>query len=601
MESNEESFNIIRKKSVKKNKSKDKIRIDVKEKPPRTSKGISRPRKLPSLRSPNMKTINSYNKKKTLPPVKVPSSIRNNNKGEIIKAKDTTPQICNLFYFPNSNNIYLFIPNSKYPPNEIENLKSYEILFQMRIPPIYKIRMFKYSNMPECITNSIKVANMKLKTKLDNSNIIWRLLHPNEMRDLIRSMDKYQKFNHFPTTYQLGRKDNMYRHHKHFKSLFPKDYDFAPLTFILPFDSQKFEEEYATSQARWIVKPVNLSRGRGVHLLKDEDEYQKILKASYKLNITQYLISKYIAAPHLINEIKYDLRIYVLITSFNPLKIYLYRNGLVRFATEKYTKGNYDNVYVHLTNYSINKNNTNYKNNMNDENGEEDNSSKWSLYEYRDHFQKNEKEEVFEKIWSKIKDIVIKTIITVKDESAREVPYTKLNCLFELYGFDIMIDKDYKPWLIEVNVNPSLHCTSPLDLVIKSDLIGDVINIVGVTPYHHKIKDKVYNIFGTNDEEEKEEKKEKEETSKTYMATRAKIMKEFSKTNLKAKLPEFDGPFYKNMINYSIEEVERSKITDFECIFPLKSNIEQYSKFIIKEGLCDCDLVYWQYLLTNTV
>ena len=164
-----------------------------------------------------------------------------------------------------------------------------------------------------------------------------------------------------------------------------------------------------------------------------------------------------------------------------------------------------------------------------------------------------------------------------------------------------MIDKDYKPWLIEVNVNPSLHCTSPLDLVIKSDLIGDVINIVGVTPYHHKIKDKVYNIFGTNDEEEKEEKKEKEETSKTYMATRAKIMKEFSKTNLKAKLPEFDGPFYKNMINYSIEEVERSKITDFECIFPLKSNIEQYSKFIIKEGLCDCDLVYWQYLLTNTV
>ena len=45
------------------------------------------------------------------------------------------------------------------------------------------------------------------------------------------------------------------------------------------------------------------------------------------------LASKYISNPHLINGLKYDLRVYVLVTSFNPLKIYIYNDGLVRFAT----------------------------------------------------------------------------------------------------------------------------------------------------------------------------------------------------------------------------------------------------------------------------
>lgn len=68
-------------------------------------------------------------------------------------------------------------------------------------------------------------------------------------------------------------------------------------------------------------------------------------------------MSRYISNPHLLNGYKYDLRIYVLVTSYDPLRIYVYNNGLVRFATEKYTTANKSckKRYIHLTNYAVNK------------------------------------------------------------------------------------------------------------------------------------------------------------------------------------------------------------------------------------------------------
>jgi tubulin polyglutamylase TTLL6/13 len=66
--------------------------------------------------------------------------------------------------------------------------------------------------------------------------------------------------------------------------------------------------------------------------------------------------------------LKFDLRLYVLLCGVDGLRIYLYDEGLARFATEQYTcptNGNLDNLYMHLTNYAINKNNSKFVFNQN--------------------------------------------------------------------------------------------------------------------------------------------------------------------------------------------------------------------------------------------
>lgn len=73
-----------------------------------------------------------------------------------------------------------------------------------------------------------------------------------------------------------------------------------------------------------------------------------------------YVVSKYIDNPLLINHLKFDLRIYVLLTNIDPLVIYIYTEGLARFATSKYSLYDRNNLYKHLTNYSINKYSKNY-------------------------------------------------------------------------------------------------------------------------------------------------------------------------------------------------------------------------------------------------
>lgn len=70
------------------------------------------------------------------------------------------------------------------------------------------------------------------------------------------------------------------------------------------------------------------------------------------------VVQEYLENPCLIEKSKFDLRLYILLRSIAPLKIYVYEEGLCRLATCDYEKplsSNQKNMRMHLTNYAINK------------------------------------------------------------------------------------------------------------------------------------------------------------------------------------------------------------------------------------------------------
>jgi tubulin polyglutamylase TTLL4 len=101
------------------------------------------------------------------------------------------------------------------------------------------------------------------------------------------------------------------------------------------------------------LKPVASARGLGIKLISNKQQIP--LKKDV-------IISRFIKTPYLINSTKFDLRIYVLVTSFEPLRIYVYKDGICRFASKKYsseTKSKKLSKFAYLTNYSISKNGKN--------------------------------------------------------------------------------------------------------------------------------------------------------------------------------------------------------------------------------------------------
>lgn len=101
-----------------------------------------------------------------------------------------------------------------------------------------------------------------------------------------------------------------------------------------------------------IIKPDCLSQGKGIFLATKLENIP---------NKEPSVVQEYLNTPYLIDGLKFDMRVYVLVTCCEPLKIFVHREGLIRFATESYRQidlkhgHNINNQFMHLTNYAINK------------------------------------------------------------------------------------------------------------------------------------------------------------------------------------------------------------------------------------------------------
>ena len=100
--------------------------------------------------------------------------------------------------------------------------------------------------------------------------------------------------------------------------------------------------------------------------------------------------------------------------------------------------------------------------------------NKWTIEQLRNQIQSLGHN--FEKLWHQIERIIVLTCLHL----CMVCPDTK-NC-FELMGFDIMVDKFLKPWLLEVNSSPALAMDGVADSRVKPDLLRDTLQLVNFEP-----------------------------------------------------------------------------------------------------------------------
>jgi len=298
-------------------------------------------------------------------------------------------------------------------------------------------------------------------------------------------MNDRQIINHFPNHYELTRKDLLVKNIKRYRKELERDgsemgtkiqgryiyLDFIPVTFILPADYNMFVEEYRKApSSTWIMKPCGKSQGAGIFLINKLSKlkrWSRESKAPFNPSMVKetYVISRYIDNPLLIGGKKFDMRLYVLVTTFRPLKAYLFKHGFCRFCTVKYDTSvqELDNIFVHLTNVSVQRHGGDY-NSLH--------GGKLSVDNLRVYLESTRGRAVTDRLF--------KNIIWLIVHSLKSVSYIMANdkhC-FECYGYDIIIDNNLKPWLIEVNASPSLTSTTSNDRILKNKLIDSILSVV---------------------------------------------------------------------------------------------------------------------------
>ena len=165
----------------------------------------------------------------------------------------------------------------------------------------------------------------------------------------------YQRANKIPCMDYLCFKSTLFSEVNLIKKQYPNVFNFYSDTYILPNDYPEFQRRHTficsrTSQApTWVVKPKNGSCGKGIQLISSTYEAE---------GITDQSVAQLYIHPYLLDNLKFDFRFFVLISTLDPLTVFIYNEGIARFCTEPYqppNKTNKNHQFSHLTNTAINK------------------------------------------------------------------------------------------------------------------------------------------------------------------------------------------------------------------------------------------------------
>ncbi|OCT90020.1 hypothetical protein XELAEV_18018635mg [Xenopus laevis] len=197
----------------------------------------------------------------------------------------------------------------------------------------------------------------------------------------------------------------------------------------------------------WIIKPGAKARGQDIHCNDCLEDILDLVENNPALTMNMlWVAQKYIERPLLVHGTKVDLRQHFLITDWNPLTIWFYKDSFLRFSTRRFTLESLD-TSIHLCNNSVQRNLSIARNCHPDVPGDK----MWHSDRFKEYLRTIGKEHVWDSV---IIPGMKKALIHAMQVSQGQSDYRKNS--FDIFGADFMFGEDFQPWLLEINLKPDL-------------------------------------------------------------------------------------------------------------------------------------------------
>ena len=286
-----------------------------------------------------------------------------------------------------------------------------------------------------------------------------------------RGCKSWQKINHFAGAFLMGRKDKFHERMNELKEKIGDKADFYPESYLLPREQTEFKQAYKNHRL-WIVKPSASARGNGIYVVDS---------TKTPIPTDDGIVQYYIEHPLLITGRKFDIRLYALVTSCFPIRLYMHDSGLIRFATHKYDpNADPSDVKTHLTNFALNKDDPEFIR-CQEDGSESVDDSKWSIPFFIEYCKSNgiDPAKLFAEFERVTASAILAGMTVIQSHHERNVPHRHTS--YEQYGIDILVDENFHVYVMEINISPGMSGSdSKLDFDIKNRLMHEVLDMARI-------------------------------------------------------------------------------------------------------------------------